>query len=104
MTLGIAQEFLRAGDFSAEAIRAMRRALDLKAFELAVLLGVRKETISRWETGRWPIARAAAIALGSLFGDVLEGRQTTRELIQTLQSSRPLPKSVNLGKVRPLNA
>jgi DNA-binding XRE family transcriptional regulator len=97
----IVQEFLRAGDFNATALRIMRSLLRLKAVQMATLLGVRPETISRWETGRWPISRPAAIALGSLFADFLEGRETTRNLIQALQAPRPVPKSLNLGKIQP---
>ena len=36
-------------------IRFLRKALDLNQQELADLIGVRNETVSRWETGRQPI-------------------------------------------------
>lgn len=36
-------------------IRFLRKALDLNQQELAALMGVRNETVSRWETARQPI-------------------------------------------------
>src|SRR6185437_453729 len=48
---------------SGEAFRWMRKALDLRAIDVAVLLGVTPETISRWETGRVTIDRGAMALL-----------------------------------------
>ncbi|MBA3460439.1 MAG: helix-turn-helix domain-containing protein [Deltaproteobacteria bacterium] len=45
----------------------VRKELDITAVDLAKLLGVRPETISRWERGEYPVDRAAAFALGELF-------------------------------------
>jgi hypothetical protein len=57
------------------AFRVMRKALGLRATELAEMLDVTPETISRWENGPRRIDRGAWVVLGSL---VLEaaGRPT----------------------------
>jgi putative zinc finger/helix-turn-helix YgiT family protein len=48
----IGQEFYRRGESSGEAVRFLRKSLGLKARELAELLGVAPDTVSRWETGK----------------------------------------------------
>ncbi len=45
----------------------VRKVAELKAVEVAELLGVRAETVSRWERGEQPVPRAAAFTLGELF-------------------------------------
>ena len=45
----------------------VRKMLQLKATDLGRLLGVRPETISRWERGESPVDRAAAFVLGELY-------------------------------------
>jgi DNA-binding transcriptional regulator YiaG len=45
----------------------IRKMLQLKATDLAALLDVRPETISRWERGEYPVDRAAAFVLGELY-------------------------------------
>src|SRR5437016_411507 len=48
----IAAELARRGAASGEAFKYMRRYLGLQSGDLAQLLSVAAETVSRWETGR----------------------------------------------------
>lgn len=52
---------------TAAEFRFVRKVAGLLANDLAELLGVRPETVSRWERGEGEIPRAAAFALGELF-------------------------------------
>ncbi len=45
----------------------MRSELDLTGVEVAELLDVRPETISRWEKGHAELPRSAAFILGELY-------------------------------------
>lgn len=56
-------------DASSDGLRFLRKALSMKAAELAALFGVRPESVSRWETGKAPIDRATWMALSGLVRD-----------------------------------
>ena len=62
-----------------EALRYMRKALGLRACDLARLLGVTPETISHWETGKARPACAAFVVTAAMVQDRLDGRTTTRD-------------------------
>ncbi|MBI5543085.1 MAG: helix-turn-helix domain-containing protein [Deltaproteobacteria bacterium] len=96
LELGAAGELARHGEVSAEAFSFMRRALGVRAVELAELLDVTPETVSRWEHGRQPIDRGAAALLSSMVLDRLEGQTTTLDRLKTLLKPEPLPKLVRL--------
>jgi DNA-binding transcriptional regulator YiaG len=55
----------RAG-WQAERIAALRRALGLTQAEFAARLGVRQQTVSEWETGRYEPRGASIRVLGML--------------------------------------
>lgn len=94
--LAVAGELARHGEVSAEGFSFMRRALGLKAVELAEWLDVTHETVSRWEHGRQPVERRAAAILSAMVLDRLEGRSTTLERLKVLLKPKPLPKLVRL--------
>lgn len=83
--LAAARELAHLGVRSGEALKFMRKAAGLKAAELAELLGVSAETISRWETDKVPIDWAAFVAVGSLVADKIEGRTDTLERLRALR-------------------
>ena len=55
----------RAG-WSAEEVRALRRHLELSQDGLAEELGMRQQTVSEWETGRYRPRGASSRLLGIL--------------------------------------
>jgi putative zinc finger/helix-turn-helix YgiT family protein len=90
--LAVARELANLGVHAGEAIRHMRKALGLRASDLAQLLDLTPETISHWETGKVRINRAAFVALGAMIQDASEGRTTTRDRLATLGDERPYPR------------
>ncbi len=81
----VAGHLAEHGPASGEAFRFMRKALAMRAIDLAPLLGVSPETISRWETGERPVDRSGWIVLGRLVLDELAGTDVTRRQIASLE-------------------
>jgi DNA-binding transcriptional regulator YiaG len=52
--------------WSAEEVRALRRHLGLSQDELSEELGMRQQTVSEWETGRYQPRGASARLLGMI--------------------------------------
>lgn len=63
----IAAALVERGVRNGRDFKLVRKAAGLRANELAQLLDVRPETVSRWENGDVPIPRHAAFILGELF-------------------------------------
>jgi putative zinc finger/helix-turn-helix YgiT family protein len=78
-----------------DAFRFMRRSIGLRANELAELLDVTPETVSRWEKGKLAVEHRAFVLLGGLVADVIAGRSDTR----TRLGARP-PVSPPVAPVR----
>ncbi|BDG08543.1 type II TA system antitoxin MqsA family protein [Anaeromyxobacter paludicola] len=78
------------------AFRHMRRALGLRAADLARLLDLTPETLSHWETGKVRPSRAAFVALAAMLEDALAGRTTTRDRLQALARERPRPGALSV--------
>jgi DNA-binding transcriptional regulator YiaG len=83
--LAIAGRIAELGASSGEAFKFMRKAIGMKAVDLATLLNVAPETISRWETGQRSVDRGALIVLGAIVLDQLGNRTTTIERLHALQ-------------------
>jgi DNA-binding transcriptional regulator YiaG len=98
--LMVAAELARSGEKSAEAFVFMRKAIALRAVDLATLLDVTPETISRWEHGKVPIEHRAIAVLGGLVIDDLRGTSDTAERLRALRQQHSLPNVVNLGKLQ----
>jgi transcriptional regulator with XRE-family HTH domain len=79
------------------AFKFMRKAIGMKATDLAALLGVAAETISRWETGQREVDRTALAALAGLVVDELEGHTKVISILRALQNPRKPPKSIRIG-------
>ncbi len=95
--VAIAGELARHGVASAEAFSFMRRALGMMARDLAELLDVAPETVSRWEHGKLPLDRGPVALLSAMVLDRLEGRTTTLDHLKSLLRPEPLPKLVHLA-------
>jgi putative zinc finger/helix-turn-helix YgiT family protein len=78
----------------AEALKFMRKTTGLQAKQFAQLLGVRPETVSRWESGKTGIDRATYALLQQLVLDQIEGRPTTQERLRVMMHPRKLPKVI----------
>jgi putative zinc finger/helix-turn-helix YgiT family protein len=85
MELAIAAELSKLGQRTPEAFKFMRKALGLRAVDLAELLEVTSDTVSRWERGAVSIDQAAFAVLGAL---VSERRQGSTEMLDRLKAVR----------------
>jgi len=92
--LGVALFISRNGARSGEEFAFMRKAIGLPATELAELLDITRETVSRWERGHQPLERRAVVILGDLVGDHLEGKRRTLDRLQALREPAKLAKTV----------
>ena len=94
--LSTAGELARRGEVSPESFKFMRKTLGMRAVDLAELLDVTPETISRWENDKQPIDRKAAALLSAMVIDRLEGRTTILDRLKTLLKPEPQPSLVRL--------
>lgn len=76
-----------------EAFRFMRKAIGLRAADLAGLLDVTPETVSHWETGKYALPRNAVALLGTIVVEHAAGRVTTLDRLRMLRDRPPLTKS-----------
>lgn len=95
--LRVAVELGRAGESSGEAMRFMRKAIGLRALELAELLRVTPETVSRWETGKQPMDHRAMAVVAALVLERYDGRSAMYDTLRALLSPRRLRRSVELS-------
>jgi DNA-binding transcriptional regulator YiaG len=63
--LAVAAALAEEGPIEGESFRFMRKVLGMRAADLGPVLGVRSETISRWENDASPVDRASWFALAS---------------------------------------
>lgn len=76
----VAAALVKRGVRSAKEFKFVRKVAGLRANELAELLDVRPETVSRWERGEVEIPRTVAFALGEMF----ERPRATKEKLTLL--------------------
>ncbi len=94
--LRVAVELARAGESSGDVMRFMRKTAGLRAMELAELLGVTPETVSRWETGKQPVEHRAMAVVGALVAERLEGKTSTLDNLKALRRPRKLAREIEL--------
>ncbi len=88
---GVAEALACDGVRTPEAFRYMRKAIGLKAVDVAELLDVTPETVSRWENGeRQPETRAAKL-LGLMVLDYKAGRAEIQQYLRSLVKERTAP-------------
>lgn len=87
----VTRELVARGIRDSAVFKYLRKALGLEATELADLLGVTPETISRWENGHDEADRALWATLDLLLDDHYAGRTTTLDRLRGLAEAR-IPK------------
>lgn len=92
--LVVAGELARHGPANGETFRFMRSSLQLRATELADLLDIRAETVSRWEKGHDPVDRSAWAALAAMVCESLEKRRDTRDRLEAIRSPAQKPRTI----------
>ncbi len=97
----VASHIASAGPVSKETFRFMRKAIGLPAVELAKLLDVSAETVSRWENGVREVDRAAWALVGSLVLDEVAGRTDTRARLLQIGQAPTRTVRVELMAKRP---
>lgn len=90
--LSAARKLAELGIREGAAFKFMRKALGMRAADLAELLSVTPETVSRWENDKNEVDLAAFVTLGALVADKLEGRTTTLDRLRAVHES-PKAKS-----------
>ncbi|MBI5515499.1 MAG: type II toxin-antitoxin system MqsA family antitoxin [Deltaproteobacteria bacterium] len=78
----VTRELVARSVADSRAVRWLRKRARLRGAELATLLGVTPETVSRWENGHHPMDRAPLALLGMLALDAIEDRTTTLDLLR----------------------
>lgn len=97
LDLEVANELVRTGNVSGDAFRFVRKAIGMGAAELADLLGVAAETVSRWEKGHRDVDRLGWIVLAALLRDRREGTEETRRALEAIQHPTPMPATVKVA-------
>jgi len=87
----VTRELVARGIRDSGVLKYLRKAVGLKATDLADLLGVTAETISRWENGHNEADLAVWAALDLLVDDHYAGRTTTLDRLRGLAEAR-IPK------------
>ena len=83
--LAIAGKLAELGASSNDAFKLMRTAIGMRAADLAALLDVAPETISRWETGQRSVDRGALMVLGAIVLDQIEGKTRTLDRLRAFR-------------------
>lgn len=95
--LQVAERLMEMGTKTGLGFKFARKAVGLRAADLAALLDVDVATISRWENDKIPIDRAALATLGSLVRDKRQGSSATMAQLRALREAQaPSALSVEL--------
>jgi putative zinc finger/helix-turn-helix YgiT family protein len=94
--LAVAREIATQGPASGETFRFMRKSIGMRAADLAELLDVTPETVSRWETGKLDVARAAWATLADVVVEHAEGASRMLDRLRTLREPKKLAKALRL--------
>lgn len=94
--LAIAAELGKLGRLNGDAFKFMRKALGLRGIDLAELLDVTGETVSRWERDVVPIDHAAFAVLGALVAEKLQGRTQMLSLLDATRLEKALTEPVKV--------
>ncbi|MCL2779432.1 MAG: type II toxin-antitoxin system MqsA family antitoxin [Polyangiaceae bacterium] len=93
----VATTLVRTGNVDGDAFRFVRHVIGMQAKDLAALLGVAAETVSRWEQGQRDVDRLAWLALAGLLHDRVSGADETRRTLEAVQHPTPMPNRVKIA-------
>jgi hypothetical protein len=88
----IAWHLVSHGVFSGDVLRFTRKALGLRAVDLASLLGVTAEHFSKWENDQLPLQVQPMALVAEMVNDRLHNRTTTTDLLKAIKEPRPIAK------------
>ncbi len=86
VSLHIAEDLALHGPPSGAAFRHLRKTMQLSAKEVAELLCLRPETVSRWEKGKRNADPRVVVLLGTIFLEHIDGKSTTFDRLQMLRA------------------
>ncbi|MGZ3416319.1 MAG: hypothetical protein ACXWUG_30230 [Polyangiales bacterium] len=96
LCLRIASVIADSGLSTGRAFRFMRKAIAMRASDLARLLQVAPETISRWETERRAVDPSSFALLAAIARERLEGRNTVLAGLERLTAPATLPSRLRV--------
>jgi putative zinc finger/helix-turn-helix YgiT family protein len=96
----VAARLAEAGVTDPAALKFMRKVTGLQGKEFAELLGVRPETVSRWEQGKRPVDRATYAVMRQLVYERARGLTSTTDYLRSLHKPKRLPKRVRIALPR----
>ncbi len=79
---------------SGQAFRFLRKVAGLRAMDLAKMLGLSADTISRWENEKYPIDRSAFFVLGQVVRERRMGSTAMLDLLLRGEMPKALPEKV----------
>ena len=94
--LRAAAKLAAAGVSSAKTLQFCRKTLGLQSAQLARMLGIEPETLSRWERGKRPIPLGAMAIVHALVSKAATGKSNISECLDALQNPTPLAGVVRL--------
>jgi hypothetical protein len=89
----MASELARAGLVEREGFRFVRNAIWLRAVDLAQILGVSPNTVTRWEVGIRTLDQEAAAFVAKLVLDAVGEKKEYNETIHATEDQKNIPKS-----------
>jgi len=98
--LAVASQLLNLGVATGAAFRFMRKALGLRAVDLAKLLDVDAVTISRWENDKVPVDRATLATLAAAASEKLDGRDATLARLRRLHEGKRPARALRVDVAR----
>ncbi len=92
--LAVAAALLPSGETYGSVLKFARKALGLRATDLAELLGVAPESVSRWENDARSPDHAVLVLLSLLVSEAQLGVTSVRDQLEALQTKIPLNRVV----------
>ena len=97
----VLQTIATHGPATGKTLKFLRGALKMKATELAVLVNVVPETLSRWETEAKPVSPLVWVTVAAMALDKLANRSTTLKRLHAASlptaPAQPIPLEVKVA-------